>query len=73
MCSSDLNYEARTANIAGVGAGERANGAFYLLPNATVVRDEAVDRVFGEQDQDWLLLDADDASDGEAGEIETSL
>jgi Ca2+-binding RTX toxin-like protein len=70
---SPRTYPERVANIAGEGVGERANGLYYLLPSTTVVRDEAVDRVFGEQDQDWLLLDDDDLSDGEAGETTTFL
>lgn len=56
---SSRTYVERVTNILGVGQGPRSNGNTFLTPlgaNPTVVRDMAVDTLFGRADLDWFLL-----------------
>lgn len=46
-------YSLRVAHLTGAPGG--ANGSTFLTPGATVINDGAVDQVFGEADQDWLI------------------
>lgn len=50
-------YQTRIDNMTGVGAGPRNNQNYFLIPGSTAIDDGAVDRVFGEGDTDWMLLD----------------
>jgi hypothetical protein len=47
----------RVANLQGTGTGERANGEIFLLPSDLVNDDDAVDQVFGNEGDDWLVVD----------------
>jgi ELWxxDGT repeat protein len=73
--TSSRSYDERVANILGVGAGPRNNGSFFLTPGSTALDDGAVDRLFGESEQDWLVLNlaSDVAYDLQPGETATSL
>jgi methionine-rich copper-binding protein CopC len=71
--TSGRSYAERVANISGVGTGPRNNGNVFIVPHATVEHDEAVDQVFGEDDQDWLIADADDLTDVDDLEILTEV
>jgi Ca2+-binding RTX toxin-like protein len=68
-------YADRVANILGTGTGTRFNGNVFLTPGSTVLNDGGVDRVFGEADQDWFLVDLalDVIGDLTAGETTTRL
>jgi hypothetical protein len=48
--------QTRVDNLSGIGNGPKFNDPYYLLPNGTVIDDGAVDRVFGDEDGDWLLV-----------------
>ncbi|MFO0946794.1 MAG: DNRLRE domain-containing protein [Planctomycetota bacterium] len=76
---SSRTYSERVANISGTGVGARNNGSDFLEIGTTVTNDHVappavVDSAFGEEDQDWLLIDlADDLNDATLGEVVTDL
>lgn len=55
--TSSRTYAERIANIAGAGAGTRANGNYFLQPGLTVLGDAAVDQLFSDAkgQLNWLL------------------
>lgn len=55
--TSDRPFADRVANLGGTGVGPRNNGNYFLIPGVTVLNDDKVDRLFGEEDTDWFLLD----------------
>lgn len=60
--SSCRTYGARIANIMGTGCGSRLNGNTFLKvdgPGKTVFDDGCEDNLFGEDGQDWFLLNVD--------------
>lgn len=74
---SSRSYTDRVTNILGVGVGPRNNGNTFLTPlgaNPTVVRDMAVDTLFGGSELDWFLLriGEDVIGDRVAGEFATT-
>ncbi len=60
--SSDRTYVERIANLKGTGAGPRLNGTTYLN-DSTVHDDGQRDKVYGEGDRDWFLVNVDGPSD----------
>ena len=59
---SARTYTQRVANISNgavvatdASFGSRLNGAFYLIPDATVFDDNAVDRMSGATGSDWFF------------------
>jgi hypothetical protein len=49
--------QTRAENILGMGTGPRNNGNYYLTPGSTLLDDDAVDVILGEDEDDWLLYD----------------
>jgi hypothetical protein len=73
--TSSRPYADRVANLLGTGAGPRFNGNVFLTPGASAINDSSIDHLFGEADQDWLLvnLSQDLVSDLAGNETATSL
>ena len=55
--SSSRSYEARVANLAGAGSGNRSNGDNFLQNGITVFDDTSRDRVSGGRGRDWFFFD----------------
>jgi Ca2+-binding RTX toxin-like protein len=72
---SGRSYAERVANLTGTGTGARFNGNVFLTPGVSVLNDGGVDRVFGDADQDWFLVDLalDVVGDLSAGETATDI
>lgn len=45
----------RVDNLTGTGTGSRNNGAWLLQSGSTALDDNVIDRVLGEEDEDWFL------------------
>lgn len=50
----------RVANLSGTGTQPRNNGENFLQPSTTILDDQAIDQVFGDDDADWLILAVDE-------------
>jgi Ca2+-binding RTX toxin-like protein len=73
--TSPRSYADRVANLLGAGSGPRNNGDVFLIPGTSVQNDSSIDRLFGEDDQDWLVFDqqSDLASDLAGNETATEI
>jgi hypothetical protein len=65
----------RVANLSGAGVGPRNNGNYFLIPGSTANDDAAVDVVFGEGEDDWIVanLTEDLVSDLSVGDLTLDL
>lgn len=61
--TSGRSYAERVANLTGTGSGARFNADVFLIPGESALADNAVDQVFGEDGQDWILIEEDDLAD----------
>lgn len=61
--TSDRPLQERVDNLMGVGSLPRNNGTTFLQPGTTVLGDGEIDFVFGEEDEDWLIVDIEEDLD----------
>lgn len=52
--------QTKADNILGSGVGTRNNGTYFLTPGSTLLDDERVDEIFGDEGDDWLVVDLED-------------
>ena len=65
--------EVRANNLLDLGVGPRNNGNEFITPANTKLDDNAIDTIFGGDDEDWLLVDADQDDLGDYNPLEDLL
>lgn len=57
---SSRSLQTKVENLTGIGVGPQNNGNFFLQSGSTALSDGAIDTVFGDQDGDWLVINAEE-------------